>query len=243
MSKKILLVDDSESLQLIVCRALSGTGVELLTASNAAEGIRLFRENEIQLLILDIGLPDSDGFNLLLELQQDRKKMQTIPVFFLTGKTSTSDKVTAFSMGADDYIVKPFDVIEFRARVMSKLEKLRKHHERNQTFLTGDLVFDLSTHRVYNATEVPATGIGCKDMGLTVTEFRLLHHLARHPNRTFSREQLLNAAWGHDVHVYDRTVDAHVCTLRRKLAKQAVLVESVTGIGYRFNPKASTNAT
>ncbi|MEK6705731.1 MAG: response regulator transcription factor [Bdellovibrionota bacterium] len=243
MDNKVLLVDDSADVLLIVSRALSGAGVELITASSAAEGMRLFRENEINLILLDIGLPDYDGFNLLLELQENSQKMQAVPVIFLTGKSGTNDKVTAFSMGADDYIVKPFDVIEFRARVMSKLEKIRKRHLRNKTFLVGDLVFDLSTQRAYDVSKTAATGTSGRDMRLTVTEFRLLHYLARQPSHVFSRAQLLDAVWGHDVHVFDRTVDAHVCALRRKLLKQARLVESIPGIGYSFKPKVNVNET
>ncbi|OFZ78403.1 MAG: hypothetical protein A2583_14030 [Bdellovibrionales bacterium RIFOXYD1_FULL_53_11] len=228
-NNRVLLIEDSADIQLIVGRALSGVGIELLTATTAAEGLRIFREQEINLILLDIGLPDSDGFNLMIEMQQSNPKMQSIPVVFLTGKSGTSDKVTAFAMGADDYIVKPFDVVEFRARVLSKLEKIHKSNLRNQTFQAGEIVFDLSTQRVYD---------GDKDMRFTVTEFRLLHHLARQPGRVFSREQLLNAVWGNDVHVYDRTVDAHVCTLRRKLSSKSSLVESVAGIGYRFKTKS-----
>ncbi|MCM2323033.1 MAG: response regulator transcription factor, partial [Oligoflexia bacterium] len=157
-----------------------------------------------------------------------------------TGSGLTSDKVTAFSMGADDYIVKPFDLIEFRARVTSKLEKVRKDGLADQTFLAENLVFDLSTQRAYDNSGPPVAGTNGQDLHLTMTEFRLLHHLARQPNHVFSRGQLLDAVWGREVHVFDRTVDAHICTLRRKMSKQAILVESVTGLGYRFKPK--TNA-
>jgi DNA-binding response OmpR family regulator len=243
MADTILLVDDSADTEMIVSRALSGPGLELIAAPSAAEGKRIFLEREIRLLLLDIGLPDNGGFNFLLELQADGTKRPAVPVIVVTQKSGTSDKVAAFSMGADDYIVKPFEVLEFRARVMSRIDKLRKSRQQDETFLTGPLVFDLATQRVFDASLPSFPGGRGNDLRLTATEFRLLHHLARRPNRVFSRAQLLDAVWGPEVHVFDRTVDAHVCTLRRKLSTQAGLVESVPGIGYRFKPKAGPAPT
>jgi DNA-binding response OmpR family regulator len=161
---------------------------------------------------------------------QADEKLKTIPVFFLTGKDDISTKVAAFAMGAEDYIVKPFNALELRARVEAKIKRAASQVESHQILRKGDLQLDGATHRVYSlASGEPSL------IRLTPREFKLLFYLAKNEDHVISRSSLLDAIWGDSVEVFDRTVDTHISAIRKKLDKLSGYIESVSGAGYRFS--------
>ena len=226
---KILIVEDGPDVQLLLKRALAGLQVELLMASTSAQAKQLLQGQSVQLILLDIGLPDQDGFQFFSELQTDQKTRNT-PVIFLTGNKDVANKVVAFSLGAEDYIEKPFNALELRARVEAKLKKLAHLRDDQNTLVKGLLQLDASTQR---AMIVPEVG-NALAIHLTPREFKLLFHLAKNEEHVLSREQLLDAVWKNQSDVYDRTVDSHISSIRKKLGTLSLYIESVSGQGYRF---------
>lgn len=227
--RHILLVEDSESFQKIVVRALGHHRVQC--AADVDEGLRLLRQQSFDLILLDISLPKRDGYSFLTELQSDPEASR-IPVICLTAKTEVTDKVTAFSLGADDYVVKPFDPLELRARVDGKFAKQGREQAKADLIAVGGIEIDQNRHRVS-----VLLGHEKKEVPVTQTEFKLLTCLARRPEQVFTRDQLLVAAWGEDANVLDRVVDVHLCALRKKLKGFASCIEAVPGVGYRFSLK------
>ncbi|MBI4127938.1 MAG: response regulator transcription factor [Parcubacteria group bacterium] len=224
----ILLIEDSSEFQKLIRRVLGVQTCKLTCASSAAEGQKELERNDVDLIILDLKLPDRDGFDLCVAFQENPKTAQ-IPVIVLTGKANVADKVTAFTLGVEDYIVKPFDVLEFRARVEAKLKRLRLKKENEEVLYIGKLQVHTALYKVFTMQ-----GEERRDLNLSPTEFKLFFHLARNQGRVFSRDQLIGAVWGDNADVYERTVDVHICSLRRKLAEMSHWVESVPGLGYRF---------
>ena len=228
---EILLVEDSPEFQLLVKKSL-GDGQRLTTVGTAAEARRALAEKRFDLVILDITLPDGDGFELCTELRQEAGTADT-PILFLTGRNSVTDKVNGFQRGGDDYVVKPFEPLEFRARVEARLrrkaalpskETLEGHISR------GDLKVSVAYQKAFLAENR-----GDRDLGLTPIEFKLLFYFMRNEGSIVSRQQLLAAVWGNDVHVIDRIIDRHVCSLRQKLSNRASYIETVPRAGYRFS--------
>lgn len=222
---RLLVVEDSEEYQRIVKRTLSHHDVHCV--ATADEVWPVLEQDDVELILLDIHLPRRDGFSLLEELQSN-DKTRDIPVMFLTGKSSITDKVTAFSLGAVDYIVKPFDPIELRARVDAKLTRGRRKKTAEEKITVGPLEIDQSRHRVWIHG-----GTAPKEVHLTQTEFKLLCCLGRRPEQVFTRDHLLVSVWGEDAKVLDRVVDVHICSLRKKIGG-ARLIQSVSGIGYKL---------
>jgi two-component system phosphate regulon response regulator PhoB len=225
----ILVVEDSLEVQILLRKTLSGILGEAVIASTAAEARKCLETQEFELILLDIGLPDGDGFELCGELQAN-EKTRFVPVMFLTGKTEVTYKVTAFAMGADDYIEKPFNALELRARVAAKLKKTAIHRESGQILTRGKLRLDATTQRASLLND----GGSATPIHLTPNEFKLLFHLAKAEDRIFTRDQLLSAIWGENAEVFDRTVDSNISAIRRKLGSLAYYIESVQGQGYRF---------
>ena len=218
----VLLVEDAKDFQVLVSSLLGDHKVTV--TDDPDQVMSLVRENAFDLILLDITLPKRDGYTVLSEIQSDAK-FREIPIICLTGKNSITDKLTAFSLGADDFIQKPFDVLEFKARIESKLNKKRKASETRNIIKLGDTIIDLGTHRV--------SGLDGRDIELTQTEFKILVSLSRHVGQVFSREQLISHVWGDEGAVFDRAVDVHVCSLRKKLSKSGIIFKSVTGVGYK----------
>jgi len=224
----ILLVEDSVEIQKLVIGTL-GKRVEVIPALTVAEGLSLVEKYQFSLIIIDIMLPDGDGFQLCSALQSN-EKTRGIPAVFLTGKEGITDKVMAFSLGADDYIVKPFQPLEFRARIEAKLKKYRERKEDQEIIQKEDLWISVPYQKAFLIE-----GTEKRDLGLTPIEFRLLLNLARRERQVFSRDQLLTAVWGDDVYITDRSIDTHISSLRKKLDKRAYYVQSVYGSGYLFS--------
>ncbi|MBI2606828.1 MAG: response regulator transcription factor [Deltaproteobacteria bacterium] len=224
---RILIVEDHLELQQAIPKIL-GESCSFEIASTLKEGFEHVNRHDFDLILLDVDLPDGDGFKLCANLKQMEGKSD-IPVIFLTGDSDIQDKVMAFSLGADDYILKPFDARELRARVFARLERSAKTKEKSNTLVKGDLSFALLSQRA-----TVSSGRGAIELPLTPLEFKLLLYFARHEDHVLTREQLISAVWNDNVHVLDRTIDSHISNLRRHLGPSACEIKSVYGEGYRF---------
>lgn len=226
---RILLIDDSPEYEIVVRKALTRPGLEVDAVANARDAlVRLLQEPLPQLILLDITLPDRDGLQFYTDLQAD-ERLAAIPVIFLTGQGDLPNKLTAFSLGAEDYLVKPVPPLELRARVESRLKKIEAKAAQETVIVKGPIRLKLDAQRA----EIVYEG-QTRELKLTPREFKLLLHLVKNEERVLSRDQILDSVWGTTSEVMDRTVDAHVSALRKKLGPGASCIESVLGTGYRF---------
>ena len=223
---KILIVEDEVDLREMLSESLEQVGYTPLSAGNVTEARRLLEQHAPDLVLLDWMLPDTSGLNWLRQIRRiDRFKH--LPVILLTARGEVSDRVTGLDSGADDYLVKPFSLKELQARIRSRLRN-QETPEENDRIETGGIVLDSNTHRVM---------VGTEDIDLGPTEFRLLRHFMAHPDRVYTRSQLLDSVWGHQVFIEERTVDVHIRRLRKALEPtgKACLIQTVRGAGYRFS--------
>ena len=222
--KKIVLIEDDSDLYSLIQYNLEKEGFTMAGAQTGKGAIELCRRERPDLIILDIMLPDSDGLEICRAIR-NHSELAPVPVIFLTARASETDRIVGLELGANDYIVKPFFIRELIARI--------KIHFRGQPPATKilrsrELELDRARCRVHlNGGEVT----------LTATEFRLLEFLMSRPGVVFSREQLLDAVWGHDRAVTDRTVDVYILRLRQKIeaSEESTFIRSVRGFGYSFN--------
>lgn len=224
---RILIVEDNLEVQQAIPKAL-GASCSFEFASTLKEAFERVDRSDFDLILLDVDLPDGEGFKLCAHLKQQERESD-IPVIFLTGDSDIQDKVMAFSLGADDYILKPFDARELRARVFARLERSAKTKEKSSAFVKGDLCFALLSQRVTVSSEQ-----GALELPLTPLEFRLLLYFAQHEDHVLTRDQIISAVWGGNIHVLDRTIDSHISNLRKQIASSACAIKSVYGEGYRF---------
>ncbi|WP_417692634.1 phosphate regulon transcriptional regulator PhoB [Roseibium sp.] len=228
---KVLIVEDEEPLSLLLKYNLEAEGyaVDVCVRGDDAE-IRL-RESVPDLLLLDWMLPGLSGIELCRRLRM-REETERLPVIMLTARGEEAERIRGLSTGADDYVVKPFSVPELMARVRAILRRASPEVV-STTLKSGDIELDRETHRVRRST---------LEIHLGPTEFRLLEFLMTSPGRVYSREQLLDGVWGHDVYVDERTVDVHVGRLRKALnrGKAKDPIRTVRGAGYAFNDQFST---
>jgi len=225
---KILLIDDATDVQKITTLAL-GKDYDVTVAPTLDTAQQEITKQSFDLILLDVTLPDGDGYHLCASLQSEEQTRE-IPVIFLTGKSRVSDKVMAFSLGADDYIVKPFEPLELRARIDARLKKLKSRKETETSVRKGDLRVNVPYQKAYLTDET-----GERELELTPIEFKILYYLAKCEGVVYSRDQILTAIWGGNVHVLDRTIDTHISALRKKLGNHAHYIESVLRTGYRFS--------
>ena len=227
MIPNILAVEDCIDNQNLLKTALQQT-CNILFANNLKEAKTILENYEIQLILLDINLPDGSGFEFCSALQSETRT-QNIPVIFQSAKSGVSDKVLGLALGAEDYITKPFDILEMRARVESKLRKLVSKDNESTLFQRGPLHFELMTYSLFMKEGDSSTKIE-----MTPIEFKLLLKLARAHGNVLSRSQLIDSVWGGTTFVEDRSVDRHISSIRRKLGKCFAFVQTVPGIGYQF---------
>jgi len=232
INNNVLLVEDSVEIQKIVQNGLRGI-VELTIANNIEEAKKILTYDKNSslpgLILLDINLPDGSGINYCQELNSD-KKLAEIPLFFLTSDSNISTKLLGFSLGAEDYIVKPFDPLELKARVESKLKKQSLSKKNSGIFEWDSIKINCSTQKA--ETLIPKKKI----VELTALEFKILAFFAKKPEIVIPREEILDEIWGKDVHVYPRSVDTHVSKLRKKLGDDFSYIESIHSVGYKFTP-------
>ncbi|TDL71027.1 response regulator transcription factor [Rhodococcus qingshengii] len=220
---KILVVDDDSHIRELICVILSKEGFSIEDASDGKAALSLLETEGIDLIILDIMMPNMDGWSFCQEVR--RYYSDTLPILMLTAKGETAQKVKGFDLGADDYLVKPFDVAELVARV----KVLLKRHQvtvSNQTTI-GNVVIDRTSYTVL---------IGDERITLPLKEFELLFKLATHPQKTFSREQLIEDIWGYDYEGDERTVDVHIKRLRQRFSQGDCIfkITTIRGLGYRL---------
>lgn len=224
--KRVLLVEDTKETYQMVNQALKPE-IDVVWSANLEDGRNQFKKEDFDLYLIDIELPDGSGLNLCSEIQ-NREDTRLKPVFFLTAKRELSEKVLGFSAGADDYIVKPFEPLELRARVQSQLRKSELIQADTDILKWSEISINKARQEVK---------IEDKKVDLTNLEFRILLYLASKPYEVVPREDLLDEIWGKDVHVYSRSVDTHVSKLRKKIAPHDKIISSVHGVGYKFEPE------
>lgn len=225
MSRKIALIEDDADLYSLLKYNLEKEGFTMVGAQTGKNALELFRRERPDLIILDIMLPDSDGLEICKRLRTV-PELAHLPVIFLTARASETDRILGLELGANDYIVKPFFIRELIARIKIQF---RSQVDQTRVLKTGGLELDRNSCRVQ---------IRGQELSLTATEFRLLEFLMSRPGVVFSREQLLDAVWGHDRAVTDRTVDVYVLRLRQKVERDPAsptLIRSVRGFGYSFD--------
>lgn len=218
---KILVVDDEQSIRDLVTAYLKPEGYEVRTAADGLTGLELARSFKPDLVVLDVMLPGIDGLEMLTRLRRD----STAYVILLTAKTDETDKIVGLSVGADDYVTKPFSPRELVARVKAALRRLRSSPgtAADDSLDFDHLHMDLAARRVW---------VDSEEVDLTTIEFDLLLALAENVGRVLSREQLLEKVWGYEYFGDDRVVDVHVGHIRQKLGE--AFITTVRGIGYRF---------
>lgn len=219
----IWCVEDDSSIRDIEVYALTSTGLEARGFEDGSTFWDALQKKQPDLVLLDVMLPGVDGLELLTRLKAS-ERFRDLPVIMATAKGSESDKVYALDMGADDYITKPFGVMEMVSRVKAVLRRVYPK-QGDGLLQMGDLVVNLKEHRVFLAGET---------IQLTAKEFDLLKLLLSHPGEVFNREQLRQKVWNADNSSQTRTVDMHIRTLRQKLGEYGRMIETVRGVGYRM---------
>lgn len=220
MTQNILVADDEERMRRLVGDFLRKAGFNILEAADGRKALQVFRDQPLDMLILDVMMPGYDGWTVCREV----RKTSAVPIIMLTARGEESDELFGFDLGADEYIAKPFSLRILLARVEALLR--RAGSKTLQTMRTlGSLKIDEAGHYVY---------VDDQAVDLTPKEFELLVYLADHPGRALTREQILNAVWDYDYYGDIRTVDAHIKNLRLKLGVRGEYVQTVRGVGYRF---------
>ncbi len=229
MSNKILVVEDEAPIREMIVFHLSRAGYETLEAADCRVARELLVDERPDLALIDWMLPDMSGLELTRMLKRDTEN-DDLAIIMLTARANEQDKISGLESGADDYITKPFSPRELVARIQAVLRRARADSGDNVT--AGVLEIDIAGHRV--------TADGA-EIRLGPTEYRLLKFLMTHPDRVYSRAQLLDRVWGANVYVEERTVDVHVRRLRKALAEHAAdhYIQTVRGSGYRFSTRGN----
>ena len=226
MKKYVLLVEDEPDLNQTVAFNLDSEGYSVESAFNGKEALKLIEEKTPDLILLDLMLPDMSGLEICRILRSS-KKTKNIQIMMVTAKGEEIDRIVGFELGADDYIVKPFSIREFMLRVAAMLKRSGdKINNDEEKIIFGSLEIDIAAHRVK---------LKDKEVPLTAKEFSLLHYLVERIGRVSTRDALLDDVWGYNCEVTTRTVDTHVKRLRAKLSDVGNNIETVRGVGYRFN--------
>lgn len=227
---RILLVDDEKKITTVLKAYLQQEGFQVSTAINGLVALTMFKENPFDLLILDLMLPGMSGTEICREI----RKISSVPIIMLTAKVEEEDRIQGLSMGADDYITKPFSPREVVARVRAVLRR-----SSNETAPLADIISYDNGLTINNLQY--EVRLGDQEISLTPTEFKILGALAKHPGRVLSRGQLVEIVQGHDFGGDDRVIDAHIKKIRQKIEttpSNPQIVLTVYGIGYKFNPNA-----
>jgi len=223
--EKILIIDDNKDYQFLIQSCLT-PDYKVIIADTGKQGVELAREHKPDLILLDISLGEIDGFEVC-HLLKGQKETANTPVIFLSSRGDAHSKVMGFDLGADDYVQKPFEADELKARVKVRIRQNQARKEGAPNFELQGLRIDFLGHRVY---------IQDKEVAFSALEFKLLSFFVRNPDRVLSREKILNNVWGVDTFVTDRVVDSHIRSIRKKLGPFKDHIESIYGEGYRFNP-------
>ena len=225
MTHRILVVDDEPDITALVAYHLAKTGYRVSTASNGADALRSAREERPDIVVLDLMLPGLSGYEVLAELRK-RDETRDVGVILLTARREEADRIKGLSLGADDYLTKPFSPHELALRVAALLRRLASPAvSGGSTMSAGPITIDRAAHKVM---------LDGQELQLTSTEFKLLLTLLERRGRVQTRPQLLETVWEAQPDIQTRTVDMHVQRLRTKLGEHGPLIETVRGFGYRF---------
>lgn len=232
MTHRILVVDDEPDITALVAYHLAKAGYRVSTASSGAEALKAASEEKPDVVVLDLMLPGLSGYDVLAELRS-REETRDVGVILLTARREEVDRIRGLSLGADDYLTKPFSPQELTLRVAAVLRRLQSPAVAAGNSITaGALVIDRSAHRVL---------LEGHEVGLTATEYKLLLTLVERRGRVQTRPQLLETVWEAQPDIQTRTVDMHVQRLRSKLGETGRLIETVRGFGYRFRATERTS--
>lgn len=227
MGRRVLVVDDEKLIVKGIRFSLEQDGMEVDCAYDGEEALKLARENAYDMILLDVMLPKHDGF----EVCQQIREFSDVPIVMLTARSDDMDKILGLEYGADDYITKPFNILEVKARIKAIMRRVSKSNQskvNDKIIVKGDMTIDCESRRVV---------IGKKEVNLTAKEFDLLELLAMNPNKVYSRENLLNIVWGYEYPGDARTVDVHIRRLREKIEmnpSDPKYVYTKWGVGYYF---------
>ncbi|MCG8506969.1 MAG: phosphate regulon transcriptional regulator PhoB [Sphingomonadales bacterium] len=226
MTPRVLLIEDDENLTELVTYNLQREGLEIASVGDGEEGLLVAQETPPDLILLDWMLPNLSGIEICRRLRRS-KETANIPIIMLTARTEEDDRIRGLDTGADDYVTKPFSPRELTSRINAVLRRVRPALS-GKTLEYAGVILDSSAHKVTR---------GGKPVHLGPTEFRLLRHFLENPGRVFSREQLLDAVWGHDVYVELRTVDVHIRRLRKALNEHGDhdIIRTVRSAGYALD--------
>jgi two-component system phosphate regulon response regulator PhoB len=225
--QKIIAIEDESDILEVIEYNLKKEGYEVAGVEDGEDGLELVRSKVPDLVLLDLMLPGMDGLEVCRRIRYD-PRTRHIPIVMLTAKGEESDIVTGLEVGADDYIAKPFAPREMVARVRAVLRRSRQRSDEAdeaKRIILDELVIDPTRH------EVVVRG---KKLEFTATEFRLLHFLASHPGRVFSRQRLVKEVVGEDAYILERNIDVHIRAIRKKLEEFSEWIMTVRGVGYRF---------
>ena len=224
VESKVLVVDDDNNICDLIEIYLQKEGYKVFKAHNGKDALKIFGEKQIDIIVLDVMMPQMDGYEVLKEL----RKGATVPVLMLTAKGETFDRVLGLELGADDYMVKPFEPKELVARIRAVLRRYKPQTQKRAIEFTN-LIIDADSYIVnYNNREVE----------MPPKEFELIYFLGSNPNKVFTRDQLLYEVWGYDYPGDSRTVDVHVKRIREKLGEDNEWqIKTVWGVGYKFEVK------
>ena len=227
MGKRVLVVDDEKLIVKGIRFSLEQDSMEVDCAYDGEEALRMATENTYDMILLDVMLPKMDGF----EVCQHIREFSNVPIIMLTAKGDDMDKILGLEYGADDYITKPFNILEVKARIkaiMRRITPVKSAQEEEKVIENGDLKLDYESRQLF---------VKGKEINLTAKEFDLLELLVTHPNKVYSREKLLNLLWGQDYPGDERTVDVHVRRLREKVEanpSEPKYVHTKWGVGYYY---------
>ncbi len=217
----IMIIDDEAQMRKLIRTLLEREGYTVVEATDGIHALHLMKEVHPSLLLVDVMMPFMDGFTFANEV----KRNSTVPLIFLSAKGDEWDKIQGLKLGGDDYIVKPFLAGELLARIESVLRRANVQNKSSDVLTVGPLIIDIDSHTVT---------LNGNHLSLTLKEFGVLHLLAQHKGRVYTREQLLEIVWGEDHDSSERTVDTHIKTLRLKMGNDGELIETVWGLGYKF---------
>ncbi len=222
MSKNILIVDDEEDIRKLISLNLRKNNYNVLEAEDGVEAIKIIDKETIDMILLDVMMPEKDGYDVCKEL---RKNNNNVPIVFLTAKDSEFDEVLGLELGADDYIKKPFSMKSLMSRMKTIFRRVEEPTPEKEKIKVYDI-------------EINKTDYTVKIQGENVffprKEFEILAFLASHPNKVFPRDFLLSRIWQEDTYVVDRTIDVHIGRIRKKMGVYSKYIKTVVGVGYKF---------
>jgi DNA-binding response OmpR family regulator len=228
---KVLLIEDDDIIGEMICMYLSEEGFEVLRTHNGEEGVSALGEFDPTVILLDLMLPDFEGTDLCNTLRNATE----VPIIIISSNAKVSEKIEAFTVGADDYLCKPFSMHELKARILAILRRFKQY--------AGEEAAPSSTHNesVHNSfninLETRMLFVRGESIDMTFSEFELMRLLYEHPQRVFRREELINAIRGYESYINDRAIDVHITNLRRKIEvnpKEPKYIKTVWGVGYKF---------